>query len=75
VLEALLPYAERHVKSGGRLNNVTRHILGLYSGQPRGRAFRRHLSEHAVRPGAGAEVLREAVHIVERAARAPLAAE
>jgi tRNA-dihydrouridine synthase A len=63
VLEALLPYAERHVAAGGRLNNVTRHVLGLYHGRPRGRAFRRHLSENAVREGAGVEVLSRAIEI------------
>ena len=63
VLEALIPYAGRHVSGGGRLNNITRHVLGLYHGRPRGRAFRRHLSEHAVRSGAGADVLEAALEI------------
>jgi tRNA-dihydrouridine synthase A len=65
VLDALLPYAERHIRRGGRLNNVARHILGLCHGQPRARAFRRHLSEHAGRDGAGADVLAQALAIVE----------
>ncbi len=65
VLEALIPYAERHLRQGGRLNNIARHILGLYHGRPRARAFRRHLSEHAPRDGAGIEVLREALRIAE----------
>lgn len=64
VIEALLPYASQHVARGGRLNNITRHILGLYHGQPRGRAYRRWLSENAVLPGAGAEVLEVALDIV-----------
>lgn len=75
VLEALIAYAEQHLQRGGRLNNITRHILGLYHGRPRGRAFRRHLSEHAPRNGAGVEVLREAIRIAEGHALAPLAAE
>ncbi len=65
VLEALIPYAERHLRQGGRLNNIARHILGLYHGRPRARAFRRHLSEHAPRDGAGIEVLHEALRIAE----------
>ena len=65
----LLPYAERHLRGGGRLNNITRHILGLYHGRPRARAFRRHLSEQAPRDGAGIEVLREAIAIAEGEAR------
>jgi len=65
VLEALLSYAERHLRNGGRINNITRHIHGLYHGRPRARAFRRHLSERGPREGAGVEVLLEAVRIAE----------
>jgi tRNA-dihydrouridine synthase A len=65
VLEQLVPYTERHVRNGGRLNNIVRHILGLYHGRPRARAFRRHLSELAPREGAGVEVLLEAIRIAE----------
>ena len=46
-LLALVPYAERHIAGGGRLSNITRHVLGLYQGRPRGRLFRRYLSETA----------------------------
>ena len=74
VLEQLVPYAERHVRNGGRLNNIVRHILGLYHGRPRARAFRRHLSELAPRQGAGVEVLAEAIRIAEGDAAAALAA-
>src|SRR5262245_36749412 len=65
VLEALVPYAERHLRGGGRLNNVPRHILGLYHGRPRARAFRRFLSERAPTGGIGIGVLREAIRIAE----------
>ena len=65
VIAALLPYVEAHLARGGRLNNIVRHILGLYHGAPGARAFRRHLSEHATRPGAGITVLRDAVALVE----------
>jgi tRNA-dihydrouridine synthase A len=74
VLEVLIPYAERHLRAGGRLNNVTRHILGLYHGRPRAKAFRRHLSKHAPRSGAGIEVLLEAIRIAEGEAMPALAA-
>lgn len=53
VLLALEPYIAAHLARGGRLNNVTRHILGLYHGQPRGKQFRRLLSEAGGRPEAG----------------------
>ncbi|MBO0741581.1 MAG: tRNA dihydrouridine(20/20a) synthase DusA [Hyphomicrobiaceae bacterium] len=65
VLEALVAYAERHLRAGGRLNNVTRHILGLYHGRPRARAFRRFLSERAPTEGIDIHVLREAIRIAE----------
>ena len=75
VLEQLVPYTERHVRGGGRLNNIVRHILGLYHGRPRARAFRRHLSEQAPRDGAGIGVLREAIEIAEGERRVMAAAE
>ena len=74
VLEQLVPYAERHVRHGGRLNNIVRHILGLYHGRPRARTFRRHLSELAPRQGAGVEVLLDAMRIAEGDATEALAA-
>jgi tRNA-dihydrouridine synthase A len=43
---------------------MTRHILGLFHGQPRARAFRRHLAENAHLDGAGIEVLEAARRIV-----------
>lgn len=68
-IEGVIPHIERHLASGGRLNNVVRHMLGLYHGQPRARVFRRHLSENATREGATLETLREAVSLVEPARR------
>ena len=69
VLERFLPYVERKLGEGVRLHRMTRHILGLFQGQPGARAFRRHLSERACRPGAGADVLREAARLVTDAGR------
>ena len=65
VLEALLPHVDRHLSAGGRLNSFARHLHGLYHGEPRARAFRRLLSERAPRPGAGLEVLIEAMRLLE----------
>ena len=73
-IEALIPYAGKHLAAGGRLNNVARHILGLYHGRPRARAFRRHLSERAPLRGAGVEVLRDAIRIAEGCGVGALAA-
>jgi tRNA-dihydrouridine synthase A len=66
VLERLLPYLDRHIQRGGRLNSVVRHVLGLYHGQPQARAFRRHLSQHAPGNRAGRDVFLQAIRIVER---------
>jgi len=61
---ALMPYLERELSHGMRLHAMTRHLLGLFHGVPGARAFRRHLATEAVKPGAGAEVLAEALALV-----------
>ena len=61
---ALIPYVERELARGTRLHAMTRHILGLFHGVPGARALRRHLAVHAVRPGAGAGVLADALALV-----------
>jgi len=63
-LEAYLPYVARELAQGTRLHAMTRHILGLFRAVPGARAFRRHLSTHAVKPSAGIDVLREALAMV-----------
>jgi len=57
IVERMLPYIESVLKDGEPLGRVTRHMLGLYAGQPGARAWRRFISEHAHRQGAGSEVL------------------
>jgi tRNA-dihydrouridine synthase A len=57
VVQAMRPYIARHIEAGGRLHQVTRHMLGLFTGRPGARGWRRVLSEGASRPGAGLEVL------------------
>ena len=64
VLEAFIPYVEREMAHGTHLHAMTRHILGLFQGRPGARAFRRHISENAPRPGADASVIREAMSLV-----------
>ncbi|WP_111643255.1 tRNA dihydrouridine(20/20a) synthase DusA [Marinimicrobium alkaliphilum] len=65
VMQAMIGYAEEQLAHGVRLSHITRHILGLYQGQPHGRSFRRVLSEKAPRAGAGTEVMEEALAAVE----------
>ena len=65
----MLPYIEAHLVAGGRLHQVTRHMLGLFAGQPGARAWRRALSEGAAREGADARLVEEALaHVIQRAA-------
>ncbi|HXG78464.1 MAG TPA: tRNA-dihydrouridine synthase, partial [Methyloceanibacter sp.] len=64
VLDRFTFYVARQLKAGARLNQMTRHILGLFHGQPRARAFRRYLAENAHLEGAGLEVLEMARRIV-----------
>jgi tRNA-dihydrouridine synthase A len=64
---AMIPYIERELAHGARLHSITRHMLGLFHAVPGARAFRRHLSTEAVKPGADARVLVEALNMVRDA--------
>jgi tRNA-dihydrouridine synthase A len=66
VIRRFADYAACKLTKGVRLSSMTRHILGLYHAEPGGRLFRRMLSEQAVRPGAGIEVIEKAMAMVER---------
>ncbi|MBS9478155.1 tRNA dihydrouridine(20/20a) synthase DusA [Ancylobacter radicis] len=66
-IEAFEPYVADHLASGGRLHDITRHMLGLFPGRPGARAFRRHLATEGVKPEADLSVLRAAVDKVRRA--------
>ncbi|WP_442900744.1 tRNA dihydrouridine(20/20a) synthase DusA [Falsirhodobacter sp. 20TX0035] len=68
VLASMRPYIEAHLAEGGRLNQITRHMLGLFAGQPGARAWRRTLSEHSTRPGVGVELLDQAQEQMREAA-------
>jgi tRNA-dihydrouridine synthase A len=73
-LEAMMPYIARELARGTRLHAMSRHFVGAFHGVPGARAFRRHLSEHGVRPGAGIDVLREAIALVTERETAAIAA-
>jgi tRNA-dihydrouridine synthase A len=72
-IAALMSYAEAHLAHGGRLHAITRHLVGAFHGVPGARAFRRHLAEHGTGPGAGVDVLREALALVREPAAAAAA--
>jgi tRNA-dihydrouridine synthase A len=65
-LEAYEPYIARQLAAGVKLHAMTRHLVGLFPGRPGARAFRRHLATEGVKPGAGLEVLSEALGFVSR---------
>ena len=61
VARQMLPYIEAHLSNGGRLHQVTRHMLGLFAGRPGARQWRRVLSEGAHRDNAGPELVEQAL--------------
>ncbi|HEU5422181.1 MAG TPA: tRNA-dihydrouridine synthase, partial [Nitrolancea sp.] len=61
VLRRLRPYIEAELKRGTALKHITRHLLGLYQGEPGARGFRRVLSEGAHLPGAGWALIERAL--------------
>jgi len=65
VVRAMYPYIAGHLATGGRLHQVTRHMLGLFTGRPGARGWRRVLSEGASRPGAGLALLDAALAQVQ----------
>ncbi|MDP0562988.1 MAG: tRNA dihydrouridine(20/20a) synthase DusA [Candidatus Endonucleobacter sp. (ex Gigantidas childressi)] len=66
IIERMMPYIESSLAKGIYLSHITRHMLGLYQGVPGARKFRRHLSEHAHKLGAGAQILLDAISLVEQ---------
>jgi tRNA-dihydrouridine synthase A len=64
-IRAYEPYIAARLSEGASLHSMTRHMLGLFAGQPGARQWRRILSEQAPRKGAGLEVLRAALAAVE----------
>lgn len=65
-VEAFLPIVTGALAQGIRLHSLTRHMLGLFTGRPGARAYRRHLSTFGTRADADLSTLREAVAHVSR---------
>lgn len=59
---AMMPYIDQHIAAGGKLNHISRHMLGLFHAQPGGRIWRRYISENANQPGATSEVIADALN-------------
>ena len=70
VVDAIRPYIAEHLAQGGRLHQITRHMLGLFTGKPGARGWRRVLSENASRSGAGLDVIDRALAELQASAAA-----
>ncbi len=66
----MLPYIDAHIAGGGRLNQITRHMMGLFAGRPGARIWRRMLSENASGPQADRQVLIDALDAMQTLAEA-----
>ena len=65
-LTDFLPYVEKELAQGAHLHHMSRHVLGLFQGQPGAKKFRRYLSENAHRPDAGVSTLQQAAALVRK---------
>jgi tRNA-dihydrouridine synthase A len=63
--EKMMAYAGAHIASGGRLQHIARHMVGLFTGLPGARRYRQILSTDATKPGAGPEVIAAAFAAVD----------
>ncbi len=68
IVEQMVPYIEAQLRDGEKLGRITRHMLGLFADVPGARAWRRYISEHAYRDGAGVEVILDALDALPVAA-------
>ena len=59
VVKRMVPYIESQYKNGNKVSKITRHMLGLFSGQPGAKGWRKILSENA--HSAGPEVVLRAL--------------
>ncbi len=64
IAEQYTAYCIRQIEQGSRLNHLSRHILGLFHGEPGGRSFRRHISENAHKENANGDVLVDALRYI-----------
>lgn len=73
VIRDMIPYIQTHLDRGGRVNQITRHMLGMFTGQTGARVWKRTLSEEAHIKGAGVEVVEKALNATLELQQAVLA--
>ncbi|MDO8954832.1 MAG: tRNA dihydrouridine(20/20a) synthase DusA [Gammaproteobacteria bacterium] len=62
IIEAFMPYAEARLAEGDSIKALTRHILGLFHGEPNARLWRRMLSDTTyITKNSGPEVINAAL--------------
>jgi tRNA-dihydrouridine synthase A len=66
VVAAMLPYIDHWTSKGLKLNKITRHMLMLFAGQPGSRRWKQILTEGSCKPGAGVEVVQQALEAVSQ---------
>ena len=71
----MFPYIEEQLRRGEFLSKMTRHMLGIFHGQPGGRHWRQIISEQSHLPGAGIDVLRRGLEAIETQSNRLIAAE
>jgi tRNA-dihydrouridine synthase A len=67
IVMAMLPYIDAHIAEGGKLGQVTRHMLGIFAGKPGARHWKRHLSENAHKSDAGSHTVVDAIEMMHAA--------
>jgi tRNA-dihydrouridine synthase A len=69
IVQQMIPYITAHLQTdGGRLHQITRHMLGMFQSRPGARMWRRYLSENAHRDGAGPDVVLTALSYIQQEA-------
>ena len=66
IVALLMPYIQEQLKAGVRLNSISRHILGLFHGEPGARGWRRYLSENVSKSGADEQVIMAALKFTDQ---------
>lgn len=64
IVQKMLPYIEAEIAAGTKLSSITRHMLGLFQGQPRANTWRRYLSENSHLPNADSRCVKEALALL-----------